>query len=179
MELNEILGLLSRWAHILAAATMIGGTFFMRFSYVPAKLAYAPSDEFSESVRKGWARLVMMCTLFLLISGLYNAAMKAMGFHLDMVYNGLLLVKILLAFAAFYFSARLSGRSEGAVKFREREKHWLNILCIIMLAIVLMAGYMKIGSVGFEPKIRGEKSEVPAVSESISPKAGTTVKANA
>ena len=174
MEINEILSLASRWTHILCASIMIGGTFFLRFSYVPAKLSNGPSSEFTESVRKGWGKLVMLCTLFLLISGLYNAAMKAMGFHLSPVYNGLLLAKIALALVAFFLSARLAGRSEKAVQFREREKHWLNVLCLIMLAIVLMAGYMKNSSVNFETKNRELRPE-PTSSASMHPRAGPHV----
>jgi NADH:ubiquinone oxidoreductase subunit 6 (subunit J) len=77
-----------------------------------------------------------------------------MGFHLDMIYNGLLLVKILLALAVFYLTAALAGRSARAEKMRQREVYWLNVLVVLMLLIVLIAGYMKISSTNFGKKVK-------------------------
>jgi uncharacterized membrane protein len=143
---------------IVLPQILVGGTMFTRLALAPAAPASSGSEtaELRDSIRKKWMKWVMISTAFLLISGLYNAAMKAMGFHLGATYNGLLLVKILLAFAAFYLSAVLSGRSEKAVKFRQSEMKWLNILSVIMLAIVLLAGYMKMDSADFEKKIRDD-----------------------
>jgi len=67
---------------------------------------------------------------------------------------------MLLAFAVFYFAARLSGRSEKAVKLREREIHWTNILCVLMLTIVLIAGAMKIVSTGAPIKVRSSDAAI-------------------
>ena len=156
MEFPDILPLVFRWIHIIAAIILVGGTLFMRLALAPVASAAADSEtaELRESIRRKWAKWVMMSTGLLLLSGLYNAAMKAMGYDLDGMYNGLLMLKILLAFAAFYLSAVLSGRSNRAIKFRESETKWLNILCGIMLAIVVIAGYMKMGSANFEKKVR-------------------------
>ena len=90
----------------------------------------------------------------ILVTGLYNTYFKAVTYELSPLYNGLLLVKILLAFAVFFFAARLSGRSAKAVQMREREIHWTNILCVLMLTIVLIAGAMKIVSTGAPIKVR-------------------------
>ena len=152
MEFSDILALVSRWLHIIPAIILVGGTLFMRFSLVPTADESNASAELRESIRRRWSKLVMISVLFLLISGLYNTAMKAIGFELSPLYNGLLGLKILLALAVFYLTAVLSGRSKTAQKFRERETHWLNILCALMIAIVLIAGYMKMSSAGFDPK---------------------------
>lgn len=160
MTTPEILSLVSRWLHILPAIMLMGGTLFMRFSFVPAAAESSVSDEYRESVRRRWAKLVAASVLFLLLSGLYNSYVKAMGFKLDGIYNGLLLVKILLALAVFYLASVLSGRSKTAQKFRERETHWLNILCGLMLAIVLIGGYLKIDSVDALKKIRNADGKV-------------------
>lgn len=165
MNSNDILPLIFRWLHIVPAIILVGGTLFMRLALAPVASAAAdsPSAELRESIRRKWAKWVMISTGLLLISGFYNAATKAMGFHLGPVYNGLLLAKILLAFAAFYLTAVLSGRSKKALQFRESETKWLNVLCGIMLAIVLIAGYMKMGSANFEKKVR-DASQSEAVS---------------
>lgn len=170
--MSESLGLLFRWLHIIPALVMVGGVIFMRCCLQSAsseqKTAFFDGQE---EARKRWARLVMASTLFLLVSGLYNAAMKAISYDLSMTYNILLLAKILLGLAVFYFLAVLSGRSERAKRFRENETHWLNVLIVLMLLIVLIAGYMKISSAGFEEKVR-DQSRAPAV-ECISTPAPT------
>ena len=154
MEIKEILALVFRWLHIVPAILLVGGTLFMRFSLVPAASESNASPELRESIRRRWSKLVMISVLFLLVSGLYNAAMKAIGFELSVMYNALLLIKIVLALAVFYLTAVLSGRSATAQKFRERESYWLNVLCALMIAIVLIAGYMKIDSAEFDKKVK-------------------------
>ena len=156
MEISEVLPLLFRWMHIIAAIILVGGTLFMRLALAPAASAAADSEtaELREAIRRKWAKWVMISVGLLMVSGMYNAVKKATGFDLSPTYNVLLLVKIVLAFIAFYLSAVLSGRSNKALKFREEETKWLNILCGIMLAIVLIAGYMKMGSANFQKKMR-------------------------
>ena len=144
MSFPEIIGLLSRWLHIIPATILVGGTLFLRFSLVPSAMETPPGDELREAVRKRWARLVMLSILLLLLSGLYNAAQKAMNYELSMVYNVMLLLKIILGLAVFYLLSILSGRSARAQRLRERELYWLNITCALLLALVCIAGWMKI-----------------------------------
>ena len=136
---------------------MVGGTLFLRLALLPA-LATSENaglrDAMRESVRKKWAKWIGISTLVILVTGLYNTYFKAVTYELSPLYNGLLLVKILLAFVVFFFAARLSGRSAKAVQMREREIHWTNILCVLMLTIVLIAGAMKIVSTGAPIKVR-------------------------
>ncbi len=156
----DYLALVFRWLHIIPALVMVGGIIFMRCCLVSSNPDQASFFDSQEQVQKNWARLVMASTLLLLISGLYNSAMKAMGYELSMTYNVLLLIKIVLALVVFYLLAVLSGRSERAKRFRRNETHWLNVLVVLMLLIVLIGGYMKIGSTDFEKKVR-DQSQVP------------------
>ena len=144
MDSIDILQLLSRWLHILAAITLAGGTFFLRYSYLPAKGTNPIDSSFEESIRKNWARLVMLSILFLLASGLYNSAVKAIDYQLDGLYLALLTIKIVLGLAVFFLVSVLSGRSKLAQRFRESELKWYNVSCALMLAIVCIAGYMKL-----------------------------------
>ena len=159
MELTVLFEQLSRWAHIIAAIVLVGGTLFMRFALVPAFSEVKVPDEAREAIRKRWMKFVAGAALFLLVSGLFNTYVKAKGFDLLPIYNGLLGVKILLAFFAFWLSATMVGRSDRAKRFRERETHWLNILTVVVLLIVLMAGFMKMDSAGYSKKV---KAETPA-----------------
>lgn len=148
MEL-EILPLLSRWAHVLAAITIFGGVLFMRFSFVPAATEAGASSELREAMRRRWARLMGPAILFILASGLYNAYLKAITYELDGIYLACLMLKIILGFMLFVLVSMLFGRSEKAQKMRLREQYWLNVITIMLLAIVLMAGAMKMD---FNPK---------------------------
>jgi len=160
MEITDIFEQLSRWAHILAAIVLVGGTLFTRFALVPALSEVEVSDDAREAIRKRWMKFVAGAALFLLVSGFYNTILKAKGFELTKIYNGLLGVKILLAFFAFWLSATLVGRRDRAKRFRERETHWLNILTVVVLLIVLMAGFMKMDSAGYTKKV---KADTPVV----------------
>jgi len=166
MDTTTLLNLISRWLHVIPAVIMVGGTVFLRLALLPA-LGESEHSEFRaelrEAVRKKWAKWIGISTLLLLVTGLYNAYFKAVTYELSHLYNGLMLVKILLALGVFYFAARLSGRSAKAAKLREREIHWTNILCVLMLTIVLIAGAMKIVSTGAPIKIRSSDSAIMSV----------------
>jgi len=162
MDFTEIFSQLSRWAHIIAAIVLAGGTLFMRFALVPALAESSASDEVRAAIRKRWMKWVAGAALFLLISGFYNTFLKAKGFHLAPIYNGLLGVKILLAFFAFWLSATLVGRSDRAKRFREKEMHWLNVLTIVVLLIVLMGGFMKMDSTDYPKKVKSETTPATA-----------------
>jgi len=151
MDSTTILNLISRWLHVIPAIIMIGGTLFLRLALLPSLASSEHTDfraDMRESVRKKWAKWIGISTLLLLVTGLYNAYFKVVTYELSGVYIGLLMTKLILAFAVFYLTAVLSGKSKTAVKLRQRELHWTNILCGLMLAIVLVAGAMKIVSTG-------------------------------
>lgn len=164
MELTEILAQLSRWAHIIAAIVLAGGTLFMRFALVPALAESSASQETGDAIRRKWMKWVAGAALFLLLSGFYNSYLKAIGYELAPIYNGLLGAKILLGFFAFWLSATLVGRSDRAKRFREKEIYWLNILTAVVLLIVLMGGFMKMDSADYDKKVRSEPAAVTSES---------------
>ena len=162
MDVSDILPQLSRWAHIFAAIVLTGGTLFMRFALVPALSESSASDETRDAIRRRWMKWVAGAALFLLVSGFYNIVLKAKGFELPGVYLGLLCLKVLLGFVAFWLAATLVGRSDRAKRFREKETHWLNVLTAVVLLVVLMAGFMKMDSASYTKKV---KSGTPAAVE--------------
>ncbi|MDA7923959.1 hypothetical protein N9B60_01055 [Mariniblastus sp.] len=174
MDLLEIVSLVSRWLHIIPAIALVGGTLFMRLSYVPATQECEASAELREAIRKKWAKIVMISIALLLVSGLYNSAVKSMGYDLSPLYNGLLGIKILLGFAIFYLASVLSGRSEKAKAFRQRELHWLNILCILMILTVMIASYMKMSSSTFPKK----NKTTPTAHKTVAAPATTAINLN-
>ena len=135
---------------MLPAIILVGGVIFMRFVVVPA-LGDKQQDELQDAFRRRWAKLVMLSAALLLISGLYNTAMKAMSYDLDTIYNSLLGIKILLALVILFLASVLAGRSEIAKKFREKESFWLNVNIVLAVALVCIAGFMKSGEYPEKP----------------------------
>lgn len=135
----------------------------MRFAYSPAigSLPDDQRDELQAAVRRRWAKLVAASALFLLLSGFYNAGMAAMNWKMvgefGGLYNPLLGVKLLLALAVFAIASLLSGRSEGAEKFRQKESMWLNVNVLLTIVLVCIAGVMKVTE--REPKPKKEPTE--------------------
>jgi uncharacterized membrane protein len=158
--MNDIWGLVFRWLHVIPAMIMVGGVFFLRFSLLESGNGQPSLLDSRDEVRRRWVKWVMLSTLLLLVSGLYNSAMKEMNFDVSPLYRGLLTVKILLALIVFYLSAVLAGRSERAKRFRQQEKRWLNILLLLMILVVMIGSCLKFESTDFSRKVRGE---VPAV----------------
>ncbi len=142
----NFLHLALRWAHIFSAITLVGGLFFLHLVWLPStkELSSEEREASFQKLRAPWSKIVMICTLFLLVSGLANAVIgiKANVFA-QPVYHMLVLVKLLVAFVLFFFAARISGRSAKAVKFRENLPKWLSVTTTLSLVLVLTAGYMK------------------------------------
>ncbi len=154
----EYVELVSRWLHILPAITLIGGAAFMRFAFLPSVGSSGDSgaNELAERVRSRWSTVVKASIALLLISGLYNSFVKATSFELDMTYNGLLLVKILLALAIFFLASVLTGKSNAAKKFRERESYWLTVNLLLSIVLVCIAGFLKAGEYDKKVKETGQ-----------------------
>ncbi len=156
MEPMEIVSLLSRWLHIVPAIVLVGGLMFLRFALVPAAQSSdgVGVDDLREATRAKWSKLVMISIGLLLLSGLYNTAYKAMNFDLKgSPYNILLGVKLLLAFVVFFLASLLSGRSDNAKRFREKESMWLNVTLLLAVVLICIAGFMK--SIDVQPKTTG------------------------
>ena len=119
----------------------------MHFVWLPSTkdLSSEEREASFQKLRAPWSRIVMICTLFLLVSGLSNAVIgiKANVFAPGSGYALLIVVKLFVAFVLFFFTARISGRSAKAVKFRESLPKWLGVTTTLSLVLVLTAGYMK------------------------------------
>ena len=149
-----------RWFHLVAAMMLVGGTIFMRFALVPS--VGALSDEqrktLHEQVRARWSKLVMASIALLLISGFVNyvifyQAVQGQGWeqwrtHCSALFQAAFGVKFLLAMAIFFIASAVSGRSESMKQFRQNAKLWLTANVILALAVVALAGIMRLTHVG-------------------------------
>jgi hypothetical protein len=136
--------------HIFGAIMLVGSTIYMRCVHVPAKLLSGDklSDSYNDWQRKAWARMVMIASGQLLVSGIINVILIIQRYEFDKsefpasVYHPLLGVKFLLALVVFFLAAAISGRSGLAQKLRQKEKTWLTVNMVLSIILVCLAGVM-------------------------------------
>ncbi|HUY89521.1 MAG TPA: hypothetical protein VMV10_12370 [Pirellulales bacterium] len=144
------IAIVSRWAHILAAITAVGGTIFMRTALLPS-VGVLPDEErkkLHNGVRSRWVKFVMAAILFLLVSGIYNIIMKEKQLKTvedgaKSLYHMLFGVKFLLACVIFFLASVLSGRSPAFAKMRENARMWLTLNMILALIVVCISGVLR------------------------------------
>ncbi len=148
----DLIGFVSRFAHILAAITLVGGLFYICAVQSRALEEADESDAESsvEALRRRWARIVMLTTLFLIASGFYNLiatikAAKAGQIELAPLYHPLIGTKILLAFVVFFLASILAGKTEAARRFQQKSRKWLTMAVFTSIVIVALASALKVG----------------------------------
>ncbi len=147
--------LILRYMHILGAIALMGGTIFMRFALRPAVGLIAPDAKtaFHEQVRSRWAKVVMLATLLILVSGIANLALAA-RYRFDPVfglsYHMVVGIKLLLSLPIFFIAALLMGRTALAKRFQASAETWMNVNLTLALLMVLIGGALKF--VGREQK---------------------------
>ena len=152
MDVMEIVGLLSRWLHILFAAIAVGGTAMARFALAPAAQEVTGDEvtAYRAAVRRRWMKWVMAAVGILLLSGIFNFVVVHQGFkavdggELPKWYHALFGTKFLLAMVVFYISSLIVGRSEAAQRARQNEIMWLNVNFFLMIAIICLAGILRL-----------------------------------
>ncbi len=137
-----------RWAHILSAIVLMGGTFFARFVLLPAAEATLDADTHAKlraAVRQRWAKWVHISLLLFLVSGFYNYLFVTRFAHPDTpLYHALFGVKFLLALVIFFFASVLAGRSGLAQKLQAQPRIWVTLVLALALAVVAIGGVMKL-----------------------------------
>jgi uncharacterized membrane protein len=149
VDLNFIIGLVSRWIHILAAITAVGGTIFMRMALLPSvsELADDARKQLHAAVRGRWAKFVMGSIAFLIISGLYNIyvieTQKKIPAGDSGLYHALFGIKFLLAFGIFFIASALVGRSPAFERIRQKARFWLTLNMTLAILVVCLSGVLR------------------------------------
>jgi uncharacterized membrane protein len=145
MEPIELLNLVSRWLHILAAITAVGGTIFARFVVVPSLEPVQPEERAAlhAAMRARWSKIVAASIGFLLISGLYNIATISIEYQLPTWYHPVFGVKFLLAFVIFALASLLSGKTPAAENLRRHLRFWLNVNIVLAVLVVCLSGILR------------------------------------
>jgi len=162
-DLEFVLALVSRWLHILAAITAVGGTIFARAVVFPA-LAPLPDDERARlhaALRERWATIVKAAIGFLLVSGLYNFMMTVTQYKVPPWYHMVFGVKFLLALSIFAIASLLIGKSPASQAVRARAPLWLNLNIALAIAVVCLSGVLRTAEKTPKPPA-GEPLAMPA-----------------
>lgn len=142
------LALASRWAHILAAAVMLGGAVFLRFVLMPSVTeAFGPEGhaKLRPVLMPRWKRIVHVCIALFLVSGFYNYIVVTAPKHPgDALYHALFGVKFLLALAVFALASMIVSTREKVNPIRRKTPLWLAVTIALAVAVVLIGGVMKL-----------------------------------
>ncbi len=148
----DILGIVLRWIHLAAAISLVGGLVYQRFVLAPglATLAGRSGEEWVETTRRRWSRLVMVCILFLLVSGLINFVLTYRFFkalpeaeQLPPAYHMIFGIKFLLGLVLFFLASVLAGRSTATRTFRENAPRWLTLSLVVAALVVAMSAALR------------------------------------
>ncbi len=142
----NVVDLLLRWMHIYAGVMLAGGLVFLACVWAPANAGDDAEvvEERYGTFRKLWARIVMLSTLLLLVSGIVNLVLTVKKYDVPGYYHMIFGIKFLLAFVVFWLAAKLSGRSDSAINMRKRWGHWVNIAMLLALVVVGMGSMLKV-----------------------------------
>jgi uncharacterized membrane protein len=163
----DVVGLLFRWMHILAAVTAAGGTIFMRLALLPAMatLGDEPRKKLHEQIRSRWLVPVIVSIAFLLVSGLYNYVVMIQRYDLRALkfYHPLIGTKILLALGVFFIASALVGRGKATEPMRANRKFWLTLNAVLVVIVILISGVLRTAEKKLKPAA-GIEGHVPIAS---------------
>jgi len=146
MQNVDVLTLLLRWLHVLAAMAAFGGALYMRFAVLPAAhqtLDESTREKLREQLRARWARFVHGAIGVLLVTGVINIVRFSMSSDLPpMPYHAIFGVKVVLALVVFFVATVVVGRSPAFERARQRMGAWLSALIVVIALIVLLSGML-------------------------------------
>ncbi len=164
MDMELILALISRWAHVGTAIVLVGGTAFFRLVVVPS--LEGDSTDLVRRIRERWKKFVHGGIALFLISGFYNYLVVMMPKHKgDGPYHMLVGTKMLLAFGVFFLASALVGSKPGTQKFRDQSKKWTGIMLLLSAVIVGISGFVKVRPYTAAPAADVIEVDPPAESE--------------
>jgi uncharacterized membrane protein len=140
------LTLVMRWIHILGAAILVGAPFIMWLGIYPAaaKLPDDRRDELLEAINKPWRKFLGAVILLQIISGVYWLLVVEHMSQEPPIYQALLGIKMLAAFALFFVLSVLAGRAKAFEEFRRKAPMWIGIAVGLGILTVVCASSMRI-----------------------------------
>ncbi|MGE5610889.1 MAG: hypothetical protein ACM359_16685 [Bacillota bacterium] len=142
MDVSIVLTVIFRWLHIIAAALVIGGVFFVCL-VLPAGMQTMDIQTHQNAVR-AWRRVFKMvvhsCILLLLASGIYNSIRLFPRYAAQPgLLHGLWGGHLLLALVAFAMALWLLAGKEP----RPGHRKWMLVNLLLLLLAVAVASALK------------------------------------
>ncbi|QDU57450.1 hypothetical protein [Aeoliella mucimassa] len=134
-----------RVLHITCAAAIFGGLVYIHQMVAPlTEGADDPAEALYRGRRSAWAKVVMMATAFLILSGFLQYYYNMTG-HEDLppLYHALFGIKFLLAFFVFYVAAGTAGKSALASDMQKNITKWVKLGIAAVLVIFVLAAVMR------------------------------------
>ena len=145
MSTVEIFAVLSRWVHLLAMATAIGGIIFYRKVLLPAQHGLDPQtiEQIQAKVKNSWRKLFHSAIGLLVITGFINLHF-AVADKPTSSYYSLFTVKLLLVFALIVIATLLLSK-RGMPKWIENsQSRWQTLVLLLAITIVAISGLLKL-----------------------------------
>jgi Flp pilus assembly protein protease CpaA len=137
-DTSWLLVVLSRWVHVLCACLVVGGTFFVAM-FFPRSTSGEDESIYLRS-RRGFKMVVHVSTLFLLVTGIYNAILNWSAYRMNMpLTHGLFGPHVLFALISLTILMVLFARNVPG----PGERKWLRVTVVILFLTVLLASSLK------------------------------------
>lgn len=168
IDVGDALALLSRVAHTVCAAVLLGGSVYLRMVLAPAVVG-DEGDEAAQAKlfagrRKAWAACVGVAALVLLASGVYNYAVVAISYQsMPASYHGLIGLKMILAMVVIATSALMAGKTGGAENMRRKPVVGATLGMVAALTIFVAAAMAR--SFPHVPKVADDRHVVEETNE--------------
>lgn len=112
MNLGDVLLLIVRWAHGLAALAWIGGGIFYLLVLRPVLRQSEHASTIRRSIGKEFGQLIKSCMIILILSGVIMTLERLTSPYIDTRYVLVLLIKIFIAFTMFWL-VRFNNRKRS------------------------------------------------------------------
>ena len=133
-----------RIVHITGVVILVGAVVFARYVVMPSSDALTdPQPRFVEAIRSRLAKLIPFGVAAILVSGFYNYLHNQMSLHKGQpFYHAIMGVKLILAFAVFFFASALTGKSKAFEFLRNKADAWMGVVVIAALIIIGLAAVL-------------------------------------
>ena len=133
----------SRGIHLLCAMLAVGAIAYQRFALRPALDAH-PSPELAEAARKRWAPFTHALITLLIATGIVQLMVAGMPKgEATKSYHMWFGIKFLAAMGVFFLVSVLGGRSNLAVRFREKGRLWGGVALLLAIVIVAISLHLR------------------------------------
>jgi uncharacterized membrane protein len=142
MDASLVLVVIFRWLHIIAAALVIGGVFFVSLVLPAGMKAMEPTAQQNaiRAWRRVFKRVVHTCILLLLASGIYNSIRLFPHYAAQPgLLHGLWGGHFLLALGAFTIALWLLVGKDP----RQGQPRWMMVNLVLLLLAVAVASTLK------------------------------------